>query len=142
MRNKYYEHIYEEFLMYYGSDTVRIINWEPAGKREILVYYEDGSKARYDSMTKAVYNIRPRSYEGEFIDDDIYTKRFAWKLRTEIYSSGLSRDEICERTGISNAALSGYMNGNNLPTASRICKLAKVLKCSVTDLLNVDDWDK
>ena len=142
MANRHYEHIYVEFEMYYGSDTINVVKWEPVGKREILVYYEDGSKARYDSITKTVYNIRPRRDEGEFIDDDVYAKRFSWKLCTAIYSSGISRDEICERVGISNAALSGYMNGKNLPTAAKICKLAKVLKCSVSDLLNVDEWDK
>jgi transcriptional regulator with XRE-family HTH domain len=92
-------------------------------------------------MSRTAYSIHPRKDDREFIDDDVYAKRFSWKLRTVLNSSGISRDEICERTGISNAALSGYVNGKQSPTAPRIVKLAKVLKCSVEELLNVDEWD-
>ena len=142
MTNSYYNHIYEEFEMYYGSDVNRVVKWEPSGKREIVVYYEDGIRVRYDSMTRTAYSIHPRKSDEEFISDDVYAKRFSWKLRAVLNSSGLSRDEICERTGISNAALSGYVNGKQFPTAPRIIKLAKVLKCPFEELLSVDEWDK
>ena len=128
--------------MYYGSDTSTIVKWEPVGKREIVVYYDDGIRCRYDSVNKTVYSIHPRTNDDEFINDDIYAKRFAWKLRSVVDSSGLSREEICERAEVSNAALSGYMNGKTMPTVLKVRKLARVLRCPVEDLLNVDDWDR
>jgi DNA-binding Xre family transcriptional regulator len=142
MGKRHYTYIFEEFKTYYASDEYEIVKWEPAGGSEIVVYYDNGIRVRYDSVTKSVYSMHPRRNPDQFIDDDIYAKRFAWKLRAVVNASGFTRDDICNRTGISKAALSGYMTGKKLPGAINIYKLTNVLDCSVEELLNVGDWDK
>jgi DNA-binding Xre family transcriptional regulator len=142
MGKKYYTYIFEEFKTYYASDEFEIVKWEPAGGSEIVVYYDNGIRVRYDSVTKSVYSIHPRTGRERFIDDETYSRRFAWKLRSIVNSSGLTRDELSDETGISKASLSGYMTGKKLPGAINIYKLASVLNCPVEELLNVGDWDK
>lgn len=141
MRHKIYDYIFDEYEMYYGSDSDEVVRWEPSGKREITVYYASGVTARYDSVSHSVYNTHPRKIGEEFISDDIYMKRFAWKLRAVVNSSNLTRDDICERCGISNATFYGYLNGRSVPSIVKLKRLAKVLRCPIEDLMNVDEWD-
>lgn len=141
MINKYYEDIFKEYEMYYGSDRSEVVRWEPTGRREITVYYDNGIRCRYDSVSKNVYSIHPRNPGEESISDDVYAKRFAWKLRSVINGSNLTKDDICEYCEISNATLYGYLNGKNVPNIIKLRKLAKVLRCSAEDLMNVDEWD-
>lgn len=142
MNDKFYERIYREYELYYGSDRFKVLRWEPFGKYGIIVYQEGGYKSYYDSLTNTVYNVRQRTDDSDFISDDVYAKRFAWKFRTAVYASGLSREDICDLAGISNGSLSNYMNGKKMPTIVNICKLAKILKCPVQDLIDVDNWDR
>lgn len=142
MAKNYYTYIFEEYERYYGTDRVDIVGWEPSGKSEIVVYYADGVRVRYDSMSKSVYSVHPRKTDNRFVDDEIYIQRFSWKLRAVMNGCGLSREEISERTGISKSALSSYATGRKVPGALNIYKLANVLNCSVEDLLNVGDWDR
>ncbi len=142
MKNNFYERIYKDYELYYGSDNFRVLRWEPDGKYGIVVYQEGGYKSYYDSLTNTVYNVRRRADDSDFVSDDVYAKRFAWRFRTAVYASGLSREEICDMADISNASLSNYMNGKKMPTVAKICKLAKVLKYPVQDLIDVDNWDR
>lgn len=139
--NTYYDYIFKDYLAFYGSDDAEIIDWEPRGRNDIVVYYINGSKAFYDHISGVVYNVHKRTDDREFIDDDIFNKRFQWKLNTAFNASGLSRDDISQRTGISKAALSTYFNGRRIPGGNNLRKLAKVLKCPVQELLDVDEWD-
>ena len=52
---------------------------------------------------------------------------FCQKLKTALDSSGLSRREITERTGIPAASLSQYIHGRNVPAAEKRRQLAQVL---------------
>ena len=141
MTDTYYDYIFRDYMEFYGSPNDEIVDWQPGGRHDIVVYYADGTKAFYDHMSGVVYNVHKRADSKEFIDDDIYIRRFVWKLNTALNASGLSREEISQRTGISKAALSGYFTGRHMPGAIQIRKLAKVLKCPVQDLLSVDEWD-
>lgn len=141
LTNTYYDYIFRNYIEFYGSPNDEIVKWEPLGRHDIVVYFADGSKAFYDDISGAVYNVHKRTEKREFIDDDIYARRFCWKLNVVLNASGLTRDEISQRTGISKAALSNYFSGRRIPSGDKLHKLAKVLKCPVQDLLNVDEWD-
>jgi DNA-binding XRE family transcriptional regulator len=141
MDREQYRYLYDEFEMYYKNNRIDVIDWKPIGKNMIVIYYDNGVKSFYDGNTQTVHSVHPRSSGVEFIDDEIYIRRFTWRLSAAIGSSGLSRNEIAERTGISKASLSGYLNGKAMPSILNIYKLARVLKCPIEDLLGVDEWD-
>lgn len=141
MTGTIYDSFFIDFMDYYGGDGHDIVRWEPYEKLMICVYYDNGNKAYYDGGDGTVKNVGRRQADVEFIDDELYARRFAWKLRSAINASPLSRAEICQRTGISNASLSGYISGRTMPNVIFIHKLAKVLKCPVEDLVNAADID-
>lgn len=136
-----YDKIFMEFMYFYGDCYPDVVKWEPYDRFSVCVYNADGTKVFYDGTSGAVKNVGKRNSKYEFADDAIYASRFAWRLKTAMNSSGLTRNEISERTGISRASLSGYFNGRVMPTAINIYKLAKVLKCSAEELINVGDLD-
>lgn len=136
-----YDSIFIEYMDYYGDMSDQVVSWEPNGRFEILVHYASGAKAFYDRISRVVYNVQKRKCDSEFVEPHVYMTRFTWKLTAAVNASGLSRDEISKRTGISKAALSNYLTGSKMPSCHNVYKLAKVLKCSVADLLNVGDWD-
>ena len=52
---------------------------------------------------------------------------FPARLSTAISASGLSRQEIASRAGITNAALSHYLTGRNLPRSDVARRLSAIL---------------
>lgn len=136
-----YDKYFMDFMYYYGGDGHDIVKWEPYDRFMVCVYYANGNKAYYDAVGSIVKNVGRRQPDVEFIDEELYASRFAWRLRSAINASSLSRAEICERTGISNASLSGYISGRVMPTIGKLYKLAKVLRCPVEDLVNAGDLD-
>lgn len=52
---------------------------------------------------------------------------FCQKLKAALDTSGLSRREITERTGIPAASLSQYVHGRNVPGPDKRRQLAKIL---------------
>lgn len=141
MTGTIYDNFFVDFMHYYGGDGHDIVKWEPYDKFMVCIYYDNGNKAFYDATTNSVKNIGRRREDVEFVDDELYAQRFAWRLKSAINSTTLSRAEICERTGISNASLTGYLTGRTMPSANKIYKLAKVLRCSAEDLINAGDLD-
>ena len=141
MTGTIYDDFFIDYMEYYGGSGRGIVKWEPYDKLMICIYYDNGNKAYYDAVGNTVKNIGRRQDDAEFIDDELFMKRFAWRLGSAINSTGLSRTEICERTGISKASLSGYLSGRTVPNMLFIHKLAKVLNCPVEELVNAGDLD-
>lgn len=57
------------------------------------------------------------------------------KIRMAIKSSGLTDREIHQRSGLSIQAVNSYRNGNRLPSAGSLVKLAKGLRVPVSELI-------
>ena len=52
----------------------------------------------------------------------------------------MSQRELGDSIGISPVMMSRYMNGQAMPKFPIIINIARVLKCSVSDLVEVDDF--
>lgn len=51
----------------------------------------------------------------------------------------ISQRELAERTGLTESAISKYINGTIIPKATSIVKLAIALDCTTDDLINFDE---
>ena len=51
----------------------------------------------------------------------------------------ISQRELAERTGLTERAISKYINGTIIPKATSIVKLAIALDCTTDDLINFDE---
>lgn len=141
MTGTVYDNFFIDFMDYYGGDGHDIIRWEPYDKLMICIYYDNGNKAYYDAVGGVVKNVGRRQEGVRFVDDELIMRRFAWRLRSAINASSLSRAEICELTGISNGSLSGYLSGRTVPNLLFVYKLAIVLDCPLEDLVMIGDID-
>ena len=68
----------------------------------------------------------------------------AERLASALADAGLKAQDLVERTGISKASISHYLNGYYCPTSSKAEKMAKVLGVSPVWLMGFDvpkiDW--
>jgi len=58
-------------------------------------------------------------------------------LNEKILVNCISQEELSERTGISQVMISKYLNAKATPSFYRIEQIARVLKCSVSELGNI-----
>lgn len=63
---------------------------------------------------------------------NIFKDRLSFMMRRE----NLTRRELAERSGLTEAAISYYLSGQKTPGFKAIINLANVLHCSIEDLID------
>ncbi len=66
----------------------------------------------------------------------------ARRLRSALAKSGLSQQELADKSGVSKASISQYINGTHIPGNKKAGALALVLGCSPLWLMGFDVDDK
>ena len=67
-----------------------------------------------------------------------FIREFANNLQGELEYSYTSQKELSEMTGITESAISRYVNGERMPSLKNVIKIARALECSVGDLIDLD----
>lgn len=65
-----------------------------------------------------------------------YALEFKNRLNARMSELGLAQKDICKLTGISAPYISQLMNGDHVPRADMVVKLARALKMSTDELIN------
>jgi len=65
----------------------------------------------------------------------------ARRLRSALTKSGLSQQELAEKSGVSKASISQYINGTHIPGNKKAGMIAEVLGCSPLWLMGFDVED-
>lgn len=60
------------------------------------------------------------------------------KLKDILWAKRMTQKDLAEKTGLSNAAISRYINENRMPKGDNLLKIAKVLNISPNELLNIN----
>lgn len=131
IRDKY-ERTLKQFEIYYPSLYEQTVDWWATGRLSIAVKLDDGSIYDYDPMD----NSFRHACDEPFVDDDVLRKAFGANLQKMIPFSGLSKGELAEKAGITNAMLSRYIRGNSTPSVVIASKLASALNCSLDELFD------
>lgn len=97
----------------------------------------DGDFVIYDFIlgTSMRTNDPYKKYYPE--TEEEFRKYFARKLYRMMRYRGFNQDDLSMRTGLSVCSISRYMNGVATPSAFKIKLLAKALRCSVEDLIDL-----
>lgn len=114
------------------------IKWKPIDKFKILVELSNGSVFSYDYISKTIRGARSRSEWYEKLNprnEYEWRKLFAANLYRKMTILGYTQEDISKLANISTATMSRYLNGDSSPNGWNIYKIAKVLKCSETDLM-------
>ena len=133
IRDKY-ERTLKQFEIYYPGLYARAVDWWASGRASITVKLDDDIAYDYDPMDNSIRRI----YIGETgRDDDILVRKdFGANLQKMIPYSGLSKGELAEQVGITNAMLSRYIRGNSIPSVTIAYKIARALGCTGDELFN------
>lgn len=59
-------------------------------------------------------------------------------LPRELRRAGISQADLGKAVGVSRAAVNAWVSGDTIPRAAHLIRIAKILDCSVDDLLRAD----
>lgn len=139
MRNDVYNNIFAELCKMHPWMLGEIVRWWPNGNLRIMAELADGDVAEYDYILKTINIARSLDeLEGRHRGDSEVKWRmeFARRLYRKLVTRGISQDELSWRTGISAGAISKYANGESTPSAYNLKKIAGVIGCPVSELID------
>lgn len=132
IRDKY-ERILKQFEMYYPRYYERAVDWWGSGRMSIMVKLDDGDIYDYDPMDDSIRLVA----NHECVDnEDVIRKSFGTNLQKMIPFTGLSKGELAEKIGVTNAMLSRYIRGNSAPNIIVARRLASVLGCTLDEMFD------
>lgn len=99
---------------------------------DLIITYFNGDAYMYDSFDHTLEKIKyDSSYE---ISDDDIVKEFSKRLDKWMRRRGYNQEELSKLINVSQSSISKYLNGNQIPNALIIKKIASVLNIKIDDL--------
>lgn len=93
------------------------------------------TNTKYDYFYNITNNVLiPIPKDDKNLDKDSFRRIFEVLLRRALECSGLTQEELSEKTGIPQPNISDYLYGKHFPSFYQIDKMAKAMNCSVEDL--------
>lgn len=68
-----------------------------------------------------------------------WMKTFGDNLAYQLREADMTQDELAERTGLTQATISRYVNGAQFPGVRAIVNIANAFDCSTDELINFDN---
>ena len=100
---------------------------------QLMLLLETNSK--YDYFYNLSNNVLiPIPKSDQDLDKESFRRIFGVLLRRALERSGLTQEELSEKTGIPQPNISDYLYGKHFPSFYQIDKMAKAMNCSVEDL--------
>lgn len=128
-----YERTLKQFEMYYPRYYERAVDWWSSGRMSIMIKLDDGNIYDYDPMDNSIRLVPDNRCDSS---EDSARKSFGINLQKMIPFSGLSKGELAEKAGITNAMLSRYIRGNSMPNVIVAHRLATILGCTLDELFD------
>lgn len=93
------------------------------------------TNTKYDYFYNITNNVLIQiPKDDKNLDKDSFRRIFGVLLRRALECSGLTQEELSEKTGIPQPNISDYLYGKHFPSFYQIDKMAKAMNCSVEDL--------
>ena len=128
-----YEKLLSQFEICYPDFYRQAIDWWASGRMSIGVKLSNGDILDYDSVENTIRWVRTLNDE---MDEDRRRLAFSRNLQKMIPFTGLSKGELAERLGITNAMLSRYLKGTNVPSVDKAYQIARFVGCTVDELFD------
>lgn len=137
-KRDFYKEIFEEFEFVAPYLKKDIVDWYPSGQCEITIKLINGDRVIYDFFDKSFKKVPDFTYKS-LVTEKEWKDEFARKLKRRMSAKNITQKELSEMTGITQPALSNYFRGKTAPSGYNISKIARALKCSVSELTEVID---
>lgn len=93
------------------------------------------TNTKYDYFYNITNNVLiPIPKDDKNLDKESFRRIFGVLLRRALECSGLTQEELSEKTGIPQPNISDYLYGKHFPSFYQIDKMAKAMNCSVEDM--------
>ena len=139
IKTSYYEEMFEAFGRkcpgwYEESDGYR-----PKHANAIRVKLKNGDQVDYNIRTDSYRyrhadtsdNVKPNT-----ITDEECRDAFAYNLSDIMKTRGFGQAALAEKTGLSKAMISKYINKQSTPTLTNLMKIAYALDCEPEELMD------
>ena len=125
-----------EFEKTFPALSKEVIDYYPTGYLELTLKLSDGTKIRYDHISKTYEGIN-NSNKTKMTEKE-WGKEFGRRLARKIESVCITQEELSKRTNISRMSINNYVKGKAVPNGYYIHKLASALNCSSSELMYFD----
>lgn len=130
--------VFNEFLRMNPYVDGHVKKWYPVDDDSIIVESDDGCY-KYDSILHTTRYSRNLSKLLSFNVEDKkhWMKEFSYRLYRKIRQSGYTQDIIAYDSKMSGGSISGYVNGERIPSLYNFLKLVKIMNCGFDDILEL-----
>lgn len=130
-----WEKIFKEFISKAFIRKDAVVDWYPSGQLEITVKMNDGTRFRYDYLSKTTGMVKlAEGVLGRAIAEEDWRSEFGYRLARRMRLKAISQADLAAEAGISTVTLSRYLNGRATPTGYVLFRLAMALGCSMSEL--------
>ena len=135
LKTKYYEEMFERFGELCPYLLKDVVGYVPKHINAIRVTLADGSKIDYNGKTDTFRRVEQIAVTTpETVTDEDCRSVFAINLAEFMNMRGIGQMALAERTGLSSAMISKYLNQKSTPTITSLIKIAKALNCHPDEL--------
>lgn len=121
------EKMFNNFTMRFPFIAEKAVEYCESSEYDITVRLEDGSIFLYDDMEGS---IRKLPSDSASLTKEECDREFGERLMKMMRRKSITQAELSERTGLSQAQVSNYINGRTTPSFYIADKIAKALGCS------------
>lgn len=122
--------IYQNFKQHFRYLADKVVGGVVIDDWTLHVELNDGTSVVYDDMLHTIRNLPLNSSD---MTEQECRLEFGYRLRMILLHRGMSQNELCQKTGLTNPQLSNYINGKTTPTFYIVDKIAKALGCSIDE---------
>ncbi len=119
--------MFNNFTIRFPFIAEKATEWFESSEYDITVRLEDGSIFLYDDMEGS---IRKLPSDSGCLTKEECDREFGERLMRMMRRKFVTQSELSERTGLSQAQISNYINGRTTPSFYIADKIAKALGCS------------
>lgn len=133
--------VYEDFKRDFPSTASKAVGHYLSGQYEITVDLSDGGRITYNDITRSIrpiVRVVDANAKDAFPTEENWKREFSTKLTKKMREVGMGGKELAELTGLSTVMVSKYMNGKSIPSPYVVVKISRVLKCSISELVDFD----
>lgn len=132
MNSETFDTLIHRFKANYPALDEHALAYIPRGTFEIAINMDDHTKIIYDDFDKTVRQMRDP--DAEITEQDL-RDAFATNLNRQMRFKGITQQDLSDLTGISRQSISRYQTGISTPSGFVAYKMAKALRCELSELL-------
>lgn len=110
--------------------------WYPSRNKRIVLVLPYRERKLYDISKNIMYDITEDMNVVESFDEELFEYEFAKTLKQLLQERGISNAELARRLGVSDAAVSRWINRKGMPSAAVIAQIANALGISIAELID------